>query len=105
MMFFKKGLMDSSLIQKLAMKNPRTSEHMFSITNRYALAEVVTLNTREQKESGHLDQPSSSNGHDMKRKLDRSVNVVVWPRHHKEYWPRPGKFEGFLDLICIFHPQ
>jgi hypothetical protein len=26
MMFFKKGLRDSSLIQKLAMKNPRTSE-------------------------------------------------------------------------------
>jgi hypothetical protein len=37
-MFFKKGLRDSSLIRKLAMKNPRTSEEMFSIANKYALA-------------------------------------------------------------------
>jgi hypothetical protein len=47
MMFFKKGLRDSSLIQKLTMKKPRTLEQMFSITNRYALAEEVTLDTRE----------------------------------------------------------
>jgi hypothetical protein len=49
---------------------------MFSITNRYALAEEVILNTREQKESGHLDQPRSSKGHDKKRKPDHFVNVV-----------------------------
>jgi hypothetical protein len=54
-MFFKKGLKDSSLIRKLAMKNPRMSEQMFSIANRYALAEEATLDTREQKESGHPD--------------------------------------------------
>jgi hypothetical protein len=30
MMFFKKGLREPSLIQKLAMKNPRMSEEMFS---------------------------------------------------------------------------
>jgi hypothetical protein len=54
MMFFKKGLRDSSLIQKLTMKNPRMSEQLFSITNRYVLTEEATLDTREQrKESGH----------------------------------------------------
>jgi hypothetical protein len=37
-MFFKKGLKDSSLIRKLAMKNPRASEEMLAITNKYALA-------------------------------------------------------------------
>jgi hypothetical protein len=82
-MFFKKGLRDSSLTRKLTMKIPRTLEQMFSITNKYAMAEEVTLDTREQKESGHLDQPSSSKGHDKKRKLDRSVNVVEQRRHHK----------------------
>jgi hypothetical protein len=87
------------------MKKPKTSEKMFSIANRYAMAEEATLDTREQKkESGHPDQPSSSKVNNKKRKLDRSVNAVEWPHHHKEYWPRPGEFEGFLDRICIFHP-
>jgi hypothetical protein len=57
-MFFKKGLMDPSLIRKLTMKNPRTSKKMFAIANKYALAEEATLNTREQKkekESGHME--------------------------------------------------
>jgi hypothetical protein len=31
------------------MKNPRTSKKMLAITNKYALAEEVTLDTREQK--------------------------------------------------------
>jgi hypothetical protein len=48
-MLFKKGLRDSSLICKLAMKNPRTSKEMLAITNKYALDEEVTLDTREQK--------------------------------------------------------
>jgi hypothetical protein len=48
-MLFKKGLRDSSLICKPAMKNPRTSKEMLAITNKYALAEEVTLDTREQK--------------------------------------------------------
>jgi hypothetical protein len=81
-MFFKKGLRDPALNQKLTMKNPRTSEAMFAITNRYALAEEVTLDTRKQKkekDSGHADQPSSSKGHDRKRKADHSINVVEWP--------------------------
>jgi hypothetical protein len=77
-MFFKKGLRDPSLIRKLTMKNPRTSEAMFAIANKYSLAEEATLGTREQKkeESGHTDQPSSSKGRDKKRKVDHSINVV-----------------------------
>jgi hypothetical protein len=78
-MFFKEGLRDLSLIRKLTMKTPRTSEAMFTITNNYTLAKEVTLDTREQKkekESGHTDQPSSSKGHDKKRKADCSVNTV-----------------------------
>jgi hypothetical protein len=49
---------------------------MLTIVNKYALAEEVTLDTREQKESGHTDQPSSSKGHDKKRKADCSINAV-----------------------------
>jgi hypothetical protein len=106
MMFFKKGLKDSSLIQKLTMKNPRTSKQMFSITNRYALSKEATLGTREQrKKSGHLNQPSSSKGHDKKRKHDRILNAVERPHRQKEYRPRLGKFEGFLDYISIFQPE
>jgi hypothetical protein len=81
-MFFKKGLRDPTLIRKLTMKNPRTLEAMFVIANRYALAEEATLDTREEKkekDSGHTDQPSSSKGHDKKRKADHSINAVEWP--------------------------
>jgi hypothetical protein len=81
-MFFKKGLIDSSLICMLAMKNPRTYEEMFAIANKYALAVEVNLDTREQKkekESGRTDQPSSSKGHDKKRKVDCSINAVEQP--------------------------
>jgi hypothetical protein len=42
-MFFKKGLMDSSLIRKLAMKNPMTLEEMFAIANTYALCHTRFL--------------------------------------------------------------
>jgi hypothetical protein len=58
-MFFKKGLRDSSLIHKLTNKNPRMSEQMLAIANKYTLTEEATLNTREQKESGHAQ------GHDL----------------------------------------
>ncbi len=64
------------------MKNPRMSEEMLAITNKYALAEEATLDNKEQKkenESGHTDQPSSSKGHDKKRKADRSVNNIERP--------------------------
>jgi hypothetical protein len=61
------------------MKNPRTSEAMFAITNKCALAEEVTLDTREQKkekDSGHADKPSSCKGHDKQRKVDHSINMM-----------------------------
>jgi hypothetical protein len=87
------------------MKNPRTLEEMFYIDNRYALAEEATFNSKDQKESGHIDQSSSSKGRDKKRKLNHSINTIERPRRHKEYRPRPGEFEGFLNRICIFHPQ
>jgi hypothetical protein len=77
--FFKKGLRDSSLICNLAMKNPRTSEEMLAIANKSTLAEEATLDTREQKkeeELGHSDQSTSSKGQDKKRKVDRSVNNI-----------------------------
>jgi hypothetical protein len=45
-MFFKKGLRDSSLICKIIIKNPRTLEEMFAISNKYTLAEEVTVDTR-----------------------------------------------------------
>jgi hypothetical protein len=76
-MFFKEGLKDPSLIYNLTMKNLRTSETMFAIANKYALAEEATLDMREQKkqEWSHTDQPSSFKGHDKKRKADHSVNA------------------------------
>jgi hypothetical protein len=89
------------------MKNSSTSEEMLAITNKYALADEATFDTREQKkeESGHTDQPSMSKGHNKKRKTDRSINVVEWSWCNKEYRPRSGEFEGFLDRISIFHPK
>jgi hypothetical protein len=78
-MFFKKGLRDPTLIQKLTMKNPITSEVMLAITNRYALAEEVTLDTREQmkeKDSGHVDQTSSSKG--TTRRAKRIIPAMWW---------------------------
>jgi hypothetical protein len=92
-MFFKKGLRDLSLICKLTMKNPRTSEEMLAIAKKYTLIEEVTLDTKEQKkekESGHIDEPSLSKGHNKKRKVDHSINNVERPRHNKQYQPRPG---------------
>jgi hypothetical protein len=86
-MFVKKGLREPSLIRKLAMKNPRMSKEMFYIANRYTLTEEATLDTREQKELGHADQPKSSKGHEKKRKVDSSINVVDQHHRHKEYWP------------------
>jgi hypothetical protein len=107
-MFFKKGLRDPSLICKLTMKNPRMLEEMFTMVNMYTLVEEATLYTREQKkekEPGHAGQPSSSKGHDKKRKVDHSVNNVERSRCNEEYRPRSGEFKGFLDRICILHPQ
>jgi hypothetical protein len=64
------------------MKNPRMSKAMFTIMNKYALAEEVTLDSREQKKEndlGHAYQPSSSKGHNKKRKVDHFINAVEWP--------------------------
>jgi hypothetical protein len=107
-MLFKKGLRDSSLIIKLAMKNPIMSKEMLSIANKYALVDELTLDTREQKKDKqlcHSDLPSSSKGHDKKRKVDRSVNNIELPHHNKEYRSRPGEYEGVLDRICISTPR
>jgi hypothetical protein len=57
-MFSKMGLKDSTLICKLAMKNPRTSEEMLVITNKYTLVEEATLETwesKKDKKSSHSD--------------------------------------------------
>jgi hypothetical protein len=48
-MFFKKGLSDSSLIHKLAKKNPRMSKEMLDITNKYALVEEARPSTPESR--------------------------------------------------------
>jgi hypothetical protein len=57
-MFSMMGLKDSTLICKLAMKNPRTSEEMLVITNKYTLVEEATLETwesKKDKKSSHSD--------------------------------------------------
>jgi hypothetical protein len=105
--FFKKGLRDSSLIRKLTMKNPRTSEEMLAITKKYALAKEVTQDnkySKKHKELGHSDQASTSKSNDKKRKSDRSMANVECSRHNKEYQPQLGEFEGLLNIICIYHP-
>jgi hypothetical protein len=64
------------------MKNPNMLEVIFAIANKYALAEEATLDTSEQKkekESGHVNQPSSLMGHGKKRKVDHSINAVEQP--------------------------
>jgi hypothetical protein len=81
-MFFKKGLRDPSLIRKLTMKNPRTSEAMFTIINKYALVEEATLDIREhkkEKELGHMDQPSSSKA--TTRRGKRIILSMRWSGH------------------------
>jgi hypothetical protein len=107
-MFFKKGLRDLSLIHKLAMKYPKMFEEMLAIANKCALAEEATIDTKDQKkdkEHGHLGQPNTLKSNDTKRKSDHSMANVEWPCHNMEYQPWSGEFEGFLDRICIFHPQ
>jgi hypothetical protein len=108
-MFLMKGLKDSALIRRLAMKNPRTSEEMLAIINKYAMAEEATLDTREAKKDkklSHTDRPRTSKSSHKKRKHDRSVTNVECPSRNKtEYRPLSGKYESLLDGICIFHPQ
>jgi hypothetical protein len=89
-MFFKKGLRDSSLIHELTMKKPRTSKEMLAIANKYALAEEVTLDNKDSnrdankdKEPGQSDRPSTSKSNDKKRKTERSVANVEQLCHNK----------------------
>jgi hypothetical protein len=90
-MFFNKGLRDSVLIRKLAIKNPRTSKEMLDISNKYALAEEATLGSRESKKDKKPSQSSqlgTSKPNDKKRKPERLVANVEWPRCNKtKYWP------------------
>jgi hypothetical protein len=58
-MFFKKRLRGSSLIRKLAMNNPRMSEEMLALTNKYALTEEAILDTREWKKDKELGRAST----------------------------------------------
>jgi hypothetical protein len=107
-MFFKKGLRDSSLICMLTKKNPRTSEEILEIANKYALAEEATLDTRDQKEDkeqGHSTQPNTLKNNDTKRTSDWSVANIERPHRNKEYRPQTRAFEGFVDQICILHPK
>jgi hypothetical protein len=82
-MLFKKGLMDSSLICKLTVKNPRTLEVMFTITNKYALFEEATLNTREQKELAH---PRATT-----RRGKSNVLLMWWNGHSATRSTGPGR--------------
>jgi hypothetical protein len=78
-MFFKKGLRNSSLIGELTMKNPRTTEKMLAIANKY------TLDTRYQKKDRELsysDQPSTLKNNHKKRKSDHFVANVEQPRYN-----------------------
>jgi hypothetical protein len=108
-MFFKKGLRDSFLIRKLSMKNLSSSKEMLAITNKYSLAEEVTLDSREDKKDKELSQSDrldTSKNNDKNRKHDHSVASLERLRCNRtEYQPRSGEFKGFLDGIYILHPR
>jgi hypothetical protein len=55
-MFFKKGLMDPSLIRKLTMKNPKSLEEIVVIANKYTMAEEATLDKKEVKKDKKTSQ-------------------------------------------------
>jgi hypothetical protein len=74
-MFFKKGLRDSSLIRKLMMKNPKTSEQMFSIVNRYALAEEAT-STQESRRRSQVTQINLAHPRATIRKESQTVRLM-----------------------------
>jgi hypothetical protein len=107
-MFFKKALKDSDLIHKLAMKNPRTSEEMLSIANKYAWWRKLPA-TRESKKDKKLscpDQARISKSNYKKRRLDRTVANVERLCHSRTvYRPLPDMYVGYLDGICMFHPH
>jgi hypothetical protein len=52
------------------------SEEMLAITNKHALADDATLDskdTKKDKESSQSDRPGTSKNNDKKRRPDRSV--------------------------------
>ena len=72
-MYFKKGLKDTGLFHKLARKDVRTCEELFSIANQYATAEEAVSETRESKKdrkTSHHDRTESSKTHDRKKNTD-----------------------------------
>jgi hypothetical protein len=78
-MFFKKGLKDSVLIHKLAMKNPKTLEKMLAIANKYTLEEEETPETRESKKDqkpSYSDRLGTSKSNNKNRKYDHSMANV-----------------------------
>jgi hypothetical protein len=83
---------------------------MLEITNKYALPEEATLNTRDLKKDKKPSHQVSgtSKSQDKKRKPEHMVANVKpsnHPRYFKpEYRPKPGEFNIFLDGKCIFHP-
>jgi hypothetical protein len=90
--FFKKGHRNSSLIRRLTIKTPRTSEEMLVIANKYAVAEEATLDNRDSKtdkELGQSDRPSTSKSNDRnflgpagaqgtRYKSDHHCHSMVW---------------------------
>jgi hypothetical protein len=62
-------------------EEPQDAEEILAISNKYALAEEATLNTREQKkeESGHVDQPSLSRA--MTRRRRWIILSTMWRGH------------------------
>jgi hypothetical protein len=78
-MFFKKGLRDPSLIPKLTMKNPRTSEAMFTIANKYALVEetTLTLGNRRRKMT-RATRTSLAHPRAMTRRGKRIIPSMRW---------------------------
>jgi hypothetical protein len=90
-MFFKKGLRDSSLICKLTMKNPRTSEAMFAIANKYALAKEATLDTRELKEKEWATRSSQAHVRATTRRGKWIIPSMRWNSHDATRSTDPGQ--------------
>jgi hypothetical protein len=52
-----------------------------------------------------MNQPSSSKGHDKKRKRDHILNAVERPHRQKEYRPRLGKFDYVFSGLDSYEPK
>jgi hypothetical protein len=79
MMYFKKGLKHGELFHKLARKNPRSCKELFTIADKYTIAEEAILETqgsKKDKRSSHNDRSESSKSQDRKRKSVCEVTNV-----------------------------